>query len=39
MLLACAPLAVAVGVFATMGNFPPVYVMLITGGTALIGGR
>lgn len=38
MLLACAPLAVAVGVFATMGNFPPGYVMLVAGGAALIGG-
>ncbi len=38
MLLACAPLAVAAGVFATMGNFPPGYVMVVAGVAALIGG-
>jgi hypothetical protein len=38
MLLACAPLAVAVGMLATLGNFPPGYVMLVAGGAALIGG-
>jgi hypothetical protein len=38
MLLACAPLAIAVGMFATLGNFPPGYVMLVAGGAALIGG-
>jgi hypothetical protein len=38
MLLACAPLAVAVAVFATMGNFVPGYVMLVAGTAALIGG-
>jgi predicted membrane metal-binding protein len=37
-LLACAPLAVAVAVFATMGNFGPGYVMLVAGTAALIGG-
>jgi hypothetical protein len=38
MLLACAPLAVAVAIFATMGNFVPGYVMLVAGTAALIGG-
>lgn len=38
MLLACAPLAAAVAVFATMGNFLPGYVMLVAGAAAFMGG-
>jgi hypothetical protein len=38
MLLACAPLAVAAAVFATMGNFVPGHVMLVAGTAALVGG-
>jgi hypothetical protein len=38
MLLACMPLGTAVGLFASMGNFPPGYVMLAAGGAALVGG-
>lgn len=38
VLLALAPLAIAVALFATMGNFFAGYLMLISGGAALIGG-
>jgi hypothetical protein len=38
VLLALAPLAYAIALFSTMGNFFPGYLMLVAGAAALIGG-
>ena len=38
VVLALAPLAFAIALFATMGNFFPAYLMLVAGAAALIAG-
>jgi hypothetical protein len=38
VVLALAPVAFAMALFATMGNFLPAYLMLVAGAAALLGG-